>query len=107
MGCVRGYAAETDSRYEANCQAEEPDDSERFTSVSRWLGLKEPETEVLFNLGGQYAPSESTLVHLLGVLGATGKGDPVDRDIWVRNDPERNRQNTPRTTGQPVASGPV
>ena len=71
--------------------AEEPDDSERFAWVSRWLGLKEPEAEVLFNLGGQYAPSEITREHLLAVLDAIGEGAPVDRDIWARNDPERNR----------------
>ena len=74
-----------------NCRAEEPDDSERFAWVSRWLGLKEPEAEVLFNLGGQYAPSEITRDHLLAVLDALGEGAPVDRDIWARNDPEWNR----------------
>ena len=88
---IGGYAPETDPRYEPNCRAEEPDDSERFACVSRWLGLKEPEAEVLFNLGGQYAPSEITREHLLAVLDAIGEGAPVDRDIWARNDPERKR----------------
>ena len=58
---IGGYAPETDARYEPNCRAEEPDDSERFAWVSRWLGLKEPEAEVLFNLGRQpYTPSDIT-----------------------------------------------
>ena len=55
-------------------------------------GLKEPEAEVLFNPGGQpYTPSDITREHLLAVLDAIGKGEPVDRNIWARNDPERNR----------------
>ena len=68
---IGGYAPETDARYEPNCRAEEPDDSERFAWVSRWLGLKEPEAEVLFNLGRQpYTPSDITREHLLAVLDA-------------------------------------
>ena len=39
----------------------------------------------------QYAPSEITREHLLADLDAIGEGAPVDRDIWARNDPERNR----------------
>ena len=89
---IGGYAPETNPRYESDGRKESSDDSERFAWVSRWLGLKEPEAEVLFNLGGQpYTPSDVTREHLLAVLDAIGEGAPVDRDIWARNDPERNR----------------
>ena len=36
-------------------------------------------------------PSDITRERLLAVLDAIGKGELVDRDIWARNDPERNR----------------
>ena len=89
---IGGYAPETNPRYESDGRKESPDDIERFEWVARWLGLKEPEAEVLFNPGGQpYTPSDVTREHLLAVLDAIGKGEPVDRDIWARNDPERNR----------------
>ena len=38
-----------------------------------------------------YTPSGITREHLLAVLEAIREGEPVDRDIWARNDPERNR----------------
>ena len=88
---IGGYAPETDPCYEPDGRKEAADDTERFEWVARWLGLKEPEAEVLFNPGGQYAPSDITRKHLLAVLDTIGKGKPVDRDIWARNDPERNR----------------
>ena len=89
---IGGYAPETNPRYESDGRKESSDDIERFEWVARWLGLKEPEAEILFNPGGQpYTPSDVTREHLLAVLDAIGKGEPVDRDIWARNDPERNR----------------
>ena len=89
---IGGYAPETNPRYESNGRAGEADDIERFEWVARWLGLKEPEAEILFNLSEQpYMPSDITRERLLAVLDAIGKGEPVDRDIWARNDPERNR----------------
>ena len=49
--------------------------SERFEWVARWLGLKEPEAEVLFNPGGlPYRPSDITREHLLAVLEAICEG---------------------------------
>ena len=70
----------------------ESDDIERFEWVARWLGLKEPEAEVLFNLSGQpYSPFDISREHLLAVLEAICEREPADRDIWARNDPERNR----------------
>ena len=89
---IGGYAPETTPRYEPDGQAGEADDIERFEWVARWLGLREPEAEVLFNLSGQsHTPSDITREHLLAVLQAICEGEPVDRDIWVRNDPERGR----------------
>ena len=88
---IGGYAPETDPRYVPDGRKEAADDTERFEWVGWWLGLKEPEAEALFNPGGRYAPSDITRKHLLAVLDAIGKGKPVDRDIWARNDPERNR----------------
>ena len=89
---IGGYAPETNPRYEPDDRMGEADDIERFDWVSRWLGLKEPEAEVLFNPGGQpYRPSDITREHLLAVLEVICEGEPVDRDIWARNDPERNR----------------
>ena len=89
---IGGYAPETNPHYEPDGRKEAADDTERFEWVARWLGLKEPEAEVLFNLGRQpYTPSDITREHLLAVLEAICEGEPVDRDIWVRNDPERAR----------------
>ena len=89
---IGGYTPETDSRYKLDGGTGKADDIERFEWVSRWLGLKEPEAEILFDLGGpRYLPSGITREHLLAVLEAIREGEPVDRDIWVRNDPERNR----------------
>ena len=89
---IGGYAPETNPRYESDGRKEASDDHERFEWVSRWLGLKEPEAEILFNLSGQpYTLSDITREHLLAVLEAICDGEPVDREIWARNDPERNR----------------
>ena len=94
---IGGYTPETDLRYKPNGQPDETDDVERFEWVSRWLGLKEPETEVLFDLGGpRYMPSDITREHLLAVLEAICQGEPVDLDIWVRNDPEWDPSNPSR-----------
>ena len=89
---IGGYVPEMNPRYELNGRKEAVDDIERFEWVARWLGLKEPEAEVLFNLSGQpYAPPDITREHLLAILETICEGAPVDRDIWVRKDPERNR----------------
>ena len=89
---IGGYTPETYLRYKSDGRAGGSDDIERFEWVSRWLGLKEPEAEVLFDLGGPlYTPFDLTREHLLAVLEAISEGEPVDRDIWVRNDPERDR----------------
>ena len=92
---IGGYTPETDSRYKPNGLPGASDEIERFEWVSRWLGLKDPEAEVLFDLGRpRYTPSGITREHLLAVLEAIREGEPVDRDIWIKNDPERNRSNT-------------
>ena len=89
---IGGYAPETNARYEPDGREEASADIERFEWTARWLGLKEPEAEILFNLSGQpYTPSDITREHLLAVLEAICDGEPVDREIWARNDPERNR----------------
>ena len=89
---IGGYVPATDLRYTPAGRDVASDDTERFEWVSRWLGLKEPETEVLFDLGGQRStPSDITREHLLADLEAIRESEPVDRNIWVRNDPERNR----------------
>ena len=94
---IGGYTPETDPRYQPDGRTGETDDIERFQWVSRWLGLKEPEAEVLFDLGGpRYTPSDITREHLLAVLEAIGQGEPVDLDIWIRNDPEWERSNLSR-----------
>ena len=49
---IGGYAPETNPRYESDGRKESSDAIERFEWVARWLGLKEPEAEVLFNLSG-------------------------------------------------------
>ena len=89
---IGGYVPETDRRYKPAGRDAASDDTERFEWVSRWLGLKEPEAEVLFDRDGQtYTPSDITREHLLAVLEVICEGEPVDRNIWIRNDPERNR----------------
>ena len=88
---IGGYAPETNTRTNPMVGGES-DDIERFEWVARWLGLKEPEAEVLFNLSGQpYSPFDISREHLLTVLEAICEREPADRDIWARNDPERNR----------------
>ena len=89
---IGGYVPETDPLHKPNGLPGVSDDIERFEWVSRWLGLKDPEAKVLFDLGQPlYTPSGITREHLLAVLEAIRDGEPVDRDIWARNDPERNR----------------
>ena len=89
---IGGYSPETNAGYEPDGRAGASDAIERFEWTARWLGLKEPEAEILFNLSGQpYTLSDITREHLLAVLEAICDGEPVDRDIWARNDPERNR----------------
>ncbi len=79
---IGGYVPETDPRYKPAGRDAASDDPERFEWVSRWLGLKEPEAEVLFDRDGQtYTPSDITREHLLAVLDAIRKGEPVDRNI--------------------------
>ena len=74
--------SETGSLYGPTDRAGASDDIERFEWVARWLGLKDPEAEVLFDLGKPlYTPSGITREHLLAVLEAIHEGDPVDRDI--------------------------
>ena len=86
---IGGYTPDTDSRYQPNGLPGKSDDIERLEWVSQWLGLKDPEAEGLFDLGKPlYTPSGITREHLLAVLEAIREGEPVDRDIWVRNDPE-------------------
>ena len=48
---IGGYVPETDPRYKPDGRAGASDDIERFEWVARWLGLKDPEAEVLFDLG--------------------------------------------------------
>ena len=94
---IGGYVPETGSRYKPNDLPGASDDTERFEWVSRWLGLKDPEAEVLFGLGQPlYTPSGITREHLLAVLEAIREGEPVDRDIWIKNDPERDPSNPSR-----------
>ena len=89
---IGGYVPETDPHYKPAGRAAASDDIERFEWVSRWMGLKDPKAEVLFDLVGQtYTPSDITREHLLAVLEAIREGEPVDRNIWIRNDLESNR----------------
>ena len=106
---IGGYAPETDPRYESDGRKEASDDIERFEWVSRWLGLKEPEAEILFNLSGQpYAPSDISREHLLPALEAIHEGEPMDQDIWARNDPARDRElsGLPSKATNPQKTGP-
>ena len=104
---IGGYTPETDSRYKPNGLPGAADEIERFEWVSRWLGLKDPEAEVLFDLGKPlYTPSGITREHLLAVLETICAGDPVDRDIWARNDPERELSVLPPKNTNPQEAGP-
>ena len=106
---IGGYVPETDPRYKPDGRAGASDEIEKFEWVSRWLGLKEPEAEVLFNLGRPlYTPSGITREHLLAVLEAICEGEPVDRDIWARHDPDRDRElcGLPPKTTNPQEAGP-
>ena len=106
---IGGYEPETDPGHKPAGRVGASDDTERFEWVSRWLGLKDPEAEVLFGLGKpRYTPSGITREHLLAVLEAIREGEPVDRDIWARHDPEWARGLPgwlPKTTS-PQEAGP-
>ena len=99
---IGGYTPETDPYYPPDGLPGASDDTVRFEWVSRWLGLKDPEAEVLFGLGKpRYTPSGITREHLLAVLEAIRECEPVDRDIWARHDPDRDRKLSglpPKTT---------
>ena len=83
---IAGYEPQTDRRYRPAGRTGESEDIERLEWVSRWLGLTEPEAEILFELAGPpYTPSDITREHLLSILEAICKGEPVERDIWVGN----------------------
>ena len=89
---IAGYEPETDRRYRPVGLVGESEDIERLEWASRWLGLTDLEAEILFDLNGPpYTPSNITQEHLLAVLEAICKGEPVERDIWVRKDPVRDR----------------
>ena len=106
---IGGYVPGTDPHYQPDGRPGESEDIERFEWVSRWLGLKDPEAEVLLGLGKPlYAPSGITREHLLAVLEAICEGEPVDRDIWVRHDPERDQglSGLPPKTTSPQEAGP-
>ena len=90
---IGGYTPDTDPRYQPDGRAGTSDEIERLEWVARWLGLKDPEAEVLFDLGKpRYTASDITRAHLLAVLEAIRKGEPVDRDIWARHDPDQDRK---------------
>ena len=96
---IGGYTPETGPRYQPDGRAGASDEIERFEWVSRWMGLKEPEAKVLFDLGKpRYTPSGITREHLLAVLEAIREGEPVDRDIWARHDPDRELSGLPPKT---------
>ena len=65
---------------------------EKFLRVASDIGGYTPETDSRYQLDGlgkpRYTPSDITREHLLAVLETIREGEPVDRDIWVRNDPE-------------------
>ena len=106
---IGGYTPETDPFYKPDDLPGASDDIERFEWVSRWLGLKDPEAKVLFDLGRPlYTPSGITREHLLAVLEALCEGEPVDRDIWARHDPDRDREisGLPPKTTSPQEAGP-
>ena len=106
---IGGYTPETDPRYQPDGRVGTSDEIERLEWVSRWLGLKDPEAEVLFDLGKPlYTPSGITREHLLAVLEAIREGDPVDRDIWIRHDPDRDQElsGLPPKTTNPQEAGP-
>ena len=106
---IGGYVPATGSRYKPNDLPGASDEIERFEWVFRWLGLKDPEAKVLFDPGQPlYTPSGIVREHLLAVLEAIRDGEPVDRDIWARNDPERDREisGLPPKTTSPQEAGP-
>ena len=104
---IGGYTPETDPFYQPDDLPGASDDIERFEWVSRWLGLKDPEAEVLFDLGKpRYTASGITREHLLAVLEAIREGEPVDRDIWVRHDPDRELSGLPPKTTNSQEAGP-
>ena len=89
---IAGCEPETDRRYRPAGLAGESEDIERLEWASRWLGLTEPEAEILFDLNGRpYTPSGITREHLPAILEAICKGEPVERGIWIRNDLARDR----------------
>ena len=96
------YVPETDLRYQPDGLPGASDDTVRLEWVSRWLGLKDPEAKVLFDPGQPlYTPSGIAREHLLAVLEAIRECEPVDRDIWARHDPDRDRKLSglpPKTT---------
>ena len=104
---IGGYTPETDSLYKPNGLPGASDEIERFEWVSRWLGLKDPEAQVLFDLGRpRYTPSAYHAGASAGRPGGNLQGDPVDRDIWVRNDPDRELSVLPPKTTNPQEAGP-
>ena len=106
---IGGYAPEAGSRYKPNGLTGTSDDIERLEWVARWLGQKDPEAELLFDLGKpRYTPSGITREHLLAVLEAIREGEPVDRNIWTRHDPDRDRKlsGMPPKTTNPQEAGP-
>ena len=77
---IGGYVPETDLRYQPNGLPGAFDDIDRFEWVSRWLGLKDPEAEVLFDLGKPlHTPSGITREQVLAVLEAIREGEPYVR----------------------------
>ncbi len=71
----------------------------RFTETQIISILKYPEAEVLFDLGKpRYTPSGIPREHMLAILEAIREGEPVDRDIWARNDPDRELSGLPPKT---------
>ena len=106
---IGGYAPETDPGHKPAGWVGASDDTERFEWISRWLGLKDPEAEILFGLGKpRHTPSGITREHLLAVLEAIRECEPVDRDIWDRHDPDRDRKfsGLPPKTTNPQEVGP-
>ena len=106
---IGGYTPETDPYYPPDGLPGASDEIERLEWVARWLGLKDPEAEVLFDLGKpRYTASDITRAHLLAVLEAIREGEPVDRDIWARHDPARGRESfeSPTVITNPQEAGP-
>ena len=107
---IGGYAPETDPGHKPDGRVGASDDIERFEWVSRWLGLKDPEAEVLFDLGKpRYTASDITREHLLAILEAIREGEAVDQakpqHIWQSNAsdlrPWRSTHNSPGRRAEP------